>query len=439
MTDIATLFPAGAGLDPRRSEALKAAQALGLPSAQDEAWRWSGLAGRLAVLVPSEPASESKGQGEAWAGRQEDAGIVFHGQTLEKHSLVEGLKLSQQEVCAPFMQLVAEARHGEKNPFPLVAAGLAENSLLLKVPSGQKIREPQKITLTNGSPSTHAACLVRLDEGAELDLIWRIASVQNPTAQAALINYGLAIEAGAGSRLRLLLAEEEVSDGFVSGGLVLSVGEDARVEVLRCGNGQRFSRLELDANLCGRNAYLGFRGAEALSDASDSTNSDRHNESHSGRYNGRHSETVLRVAHKAPESRSALLCKTAVGSHGDHIFQGRAEIAEGAKGVEAAMASKALLLSDTAKSRNKPELEICHDDVACGHGVAVSDLQPDMLFYLRSRGLDEVSARRAVVSGFLREAVQDEEVQGEDFFAQVAQAALEASLSQFVSCGALEP
>ena len=50
---------------------------------------------------------------------------------------------------------------------------------------------------------------------------------------------------------------------------------------------------------------------------------------------------------------------------GDHIFQGRAEIAEGAKEVEAAMTSKALLLSDTAKSRNKPELEICHDDVAC--------------------------------------------------------------------------
>ena len=425
MTDLATLFPAGSGLDPRRSEALVAAQALGLPSAQDEAWRWSGLAGRLAVLVSSESSSAAKGQGEVLAGRQEDAGIVLHGRNIEKHSLVEGLKLNQQEVCAPFMQLVAQARHGEKNPFPLVAAGLAENSFLLGVASGQKIRQPQKITLTNASTPTHAACLVRLDEGAELDLIWRIAPAQTPTAQAALINYGLAIEAGAGSRLRLLLAEEEVPDGFVSGGLALSLGEAAQVEILRCGNGQRFSRLELDANLCGQDSYLRFRGAESLSDAKDSQQS------------GRHSETVLRVLHKAVRSRSSLLCKTAVGSHGDHIFQGRAEIAEGVKEVEAAMTSKALLLSDTAKSRNKPELEICHDDVACSHGVAVSDLQPDMLFYLRSRGLDEVSARRAVVSGFLREAVQDDAVLDEDLFVQQAQAALEASLLQFVSSGEL--
>ena len=60
-----------------------------------------------------------------------------------------------------------------------------------------------------------------------------------------------------------------------------------------------------------------------------------------------------------------------------------------------------------------------------------------MLFYLRSRGLDEVSARRAVVSGFLREAVQDDAVLNEDLFVQQAQATLEASLLQFVSSGEL--
>ena len=45
------------------------------------------------------------------------------------------------------------------------------------------------------------------------------------------------------------------------------------------------------------------------------------------------------------------------------------------------------------------------DDVKCTHGAAEGQLAPEAIFYLRSRGLDERSARRLLTLGFVREVV----------------------------------
>jgi Fe-S cluster assembly protein SufD len=53
----------------------------------------------------------------------------------------------------------------------------------------------------------------------------------------------------------------------------------------------------------------------------------------------------------------------------------------------------------------KPELEIYADDVACAHGSAIGELDKDALFFLRSRGLDEASARYLLVAGFIEQVL----------------------------------
>ena len=231
--DLASLFPAVAPapvvVSDKRAEALGVARALGLPSAQDESWRWSGLASRLSELFSGEP--QETRQEESPEATGEEAGIVFRGKNVQLPSpvapSVAGVALEKREVCAPFIRLAQDARAGEANPFPLVAAGLAEGSLLLEVPSGQRVEEAVNITLTNSGAPTHAACLVRLGDNATLDLIWRGDSCVGGFCGSALINYGLAVEAGAGARLRLLLLEEELPEAFVGGGMVLSLGARA--------------------------------------------------------------------------------------------------------------------------------------------------------------------------------------------------------------------
>ena len=56
---------------------------------------------------------------------------------------------------------------------------------------------------------------------------------------------------------------------------------------------------------------------------------------------------------------------------------------------------------------SNPQLEIYADDVRCTHGSTTGQISEDALFYLRSRGLDAVSAKALLVNGFANEVVDD--------------------------------
>ena len=60
--------------------------------------------------------------------------------------------------------------------------------------------------------------------------------------------------------------------------------------------------------------------------------------------------------------------------------------------------AQALLLSETAEFDSKPELEIFADDVVCGHGSTSGQVDEELLFYLRSRGIPEPQARALLIA-----------------------------------------
>jgi Fe-S cluster assembly protein SufD len=88
-------------------------------------------------------------------------------------------------------------------------------------------------------------------------------------------------------------------------------------------------------------------------------------------------------------------------------FQGRIKVHQRAQKTDARMACNTLLLSDEGGFSTKPELEIFADDVQCGHGATVAEIEHDHLFYLMSRGIGEKDARRLLVKAFLREIIED--------------------------------
>ena len=65
-----------------------------------------------------------------------------------------------------------------------------------------------------------------------------------------------------------------------------------------------------------------------------------------------------------------------------------------------------MLLSDDAQIHTKPQLEIYADDVKCTHGATIGQIEEDALFYLRSRGIDETSARKLLLSAFASECLE---------------------------------
>jgi Fe-S cluster assembly protein SufD len=87
------------------------------------------------------------------------------------------------------------------------------------------------------------------------------------------------------------------------------------------------------------------------------------------------------------------------------VFDGHIHVARDAQKTDAMLSNDNLLLSRAAEVDTKPQLEIYADDVKCSHGTTVGELDQDMLFYLRSRGIAEAQAQQMLCQGFAQQAL----------------------------------
>jgi Fe-S cluster assembly protein SufD len=110
-----------------------------------------------------------------------------------------------------------------------------------------------------------------------------------------------------------------------------------------------------------------------------------------------HGDTTIVVDHAVPNCDSEEVIKSVLEDKARGIFQGKVIVRPGAHGTDGRQSSNALLLSDMAEMDTKPELEIYNDDVQCAHGATVGEIDPDMLFYMRSRGIPEKQAEALLI------------------------------------------
>ncbi|WP_414462093.1 Fe-S cluster assembly protein SufD [Hyphomicrobium sp. DY-1] len=119
-----------------------------------------------------------------------------------------------------------------------------------------------------------------------------------------------------------------------------------------------------------------------------------------------HIDTTLVVDHAVPRCESRELFKGVLEDHGRGVFQGKIIVRPDAQKTDGKQMSQALMLSEDAEFDSKPELEIYADDVVCGHGTTAAELDPDLLFYCRSRGIPEKEARALMIESFIGEAIE---------------------------------
>lgn len=115
--------------------------------------------------------------------------------------------------------------------------------------------------------------------------------------------------------------------------------------------------------------------------------------------------TFTRIEHNAPHCRSNELFKYTLGDTAAGAFTGRIYVAPGAVKTEAYQSNRNLLGSDDAKMHTRPELEIYNDDVKCSHGSAIGQLDANQMFYMRTRGLDEATARLLLKQAFMADVI----------------------------------
>lgn len=114
-------------------------------------------------------------------------------------------------------------------------------------------------------------------------------------------------------------------------------------------------------------------------------------------------ENRLQVDHLRPHGFSRLFFKGILDGEAKAAFHGRVIVHPNAVKTDANQTNKNLLLSRQAEVDPRPELEIYNNDVKCSHGATVGRLDPDALYYLRSRGIAEPAARKILVRAFAQE------------------------------------
>lgn len=118
-----------------------------------------------------------------------------------------------------------------------------------------------------------------------------------------------------------------------------------------------------------------------------------------------HFDETLFVGHERPHSESEVLFKTAVKDKSRSIFTGLIHVAKAAQKTNAYQTNRNLILGKDARADAIPKLEIEADDVKCGHGAAVSNIDPDQLYYLMSRGLTRGAAEAMIIAGFYEDVL----------------------------------
>jgi Fe-S cluster assembly protein SufD len=166
------------------------------------------------------------------------------------------------------------------------------------------------------------------------------------------------------------------------------IGRNAKLTLFVMNAGGKLVRQEVVVRTTGEGADFKLRGINLL--AGDS-----------------HSDVTMVLDHAVPHTSSTEIVRNVVTGKARGVFQGRINVHQPAQKTNAKMACNTLLLSDDGEFSTKPELEIFADDVVCGHGATVTEINHNHLFYLMARGIEEKTARGLLVKAFVAEVIEE--------------------------------
>ena len=116
-----------------------------------------------------------------------------------------------------------------------------------------------------------------------------------------------------------------------------------------------------------------------------------------------HSGNQIKINHEASHTKSKIKVRGVLNDHSSGVFYGKIKVKESVTKTSAFMENKNLLLSDDASISSKPILEIYNDDTECSHSATSGSIDKEKLFYLKTRGIDEVEAKSFLVNSFIEE------------------------------------
>lgn len=400
-------FAADGALGAWRTRAFEGFVARGLPSVREEAWRATSLAPlarsawRSAADGPEQvrPALlERLGFGGAFRGSE---AVFVNGRWAEALSDLSALQGSGVRVRSLHAALAADgpaltARLGslaglpDTNPLVALNSALFEDGALVEIAPGAVLARPLHLLFLSvpgdgeGPAVAHPRVLVLAGRDSQATLIETYGGAQDGCAFSNAVTE-IALEPGAVLDHYKLQRESRAS--FHVATLAVHQQRDSRFRDHALCLGSALARNDIDVRLDGEGALCDLDGLFFGA----------------GR---QHLDTHIRVDHRRPHGTSRQLYKGVLDEQARGVFHGLVLVQKDAQKTDAVQVNKNLLLSREALVDSTPQLEIRADDVKCKHGSTTGQLDPQALFYLRSRGLGEAEARGLLVYAFASEIVQ---------------------------------
>jgi Fe-S cluster assembly protein SufD len=294
--------------------------------------------------------------------------------------------LSEGLVNDPVISQIKEMPR--KDRFSILAAGLGNHSVCLKVPDHTIIKSPFliKIDQQRGNFLMPVFINIFLGEGSEADIIIEGGS-SLPRGEQSLISVELNVFAGDCARMGLVESQQfnPRTQLFLTECIFLKDGASANYLLIEKGSGLVKRNLIIDMN--GANSEATITGLYQPGSTQEFVYDTHQN-------------------HNASQTKSDLMFKGVLDKNAYSLWQGNIFVAKGTTGADGYQVNNNLLLDRKAHAESIPGLEIIADDVRCSHGVTLSNIDQDQLFYLKSRGIDETNGKQLIVDGFIRDALQ---------------------------------
>lgn len=366
------------------AQAMASFDALPVPTGTEEEWRYVDLDLELDRLHPALDPGDSLEDGPFLTAAMEQAS----GRVTIVDGTVAGVDIASPGLAArriADLDGLSAAAAADRDKFAAAHLAFATDGIRIEVPEGTVVETPVVVDVQATSAETmsfpHVEFAVGTNAEASMLVVYR-----SPDGIEAVSVPSVSLEADDGGRLRYLAVQRW---GDATAGLAhqrLRLGRDATGRIGEVGLGGRVGRLDLTVDLEGSGS-----SSEVV-----------------GLYFGKDAQTLdyrVVIHHVGKSTSSDVYLKGAVEDDARSVFTGTIRIEKEANGASSFEKNRNLVLSGNAKAHSVPNLEILCNDVICGHGSSVGQLEEEHLYYLQSRGLSRQRAERMLIRGFFAEVV----------------------------------
>lgn len=387
---------ADTALDESRRAALQAALADGLPGPRSERWRHTPLRA-LDRRAFAAPRASSVALDPAFIAHIPAPRLVlrngqFDAAVSDLSGLPHGVRVTRlaDALAVPGVrdaQVLARRFERGDEVFARLNAALARDGVLVEAEAGTQAGAPLHLVFVGEPDDADRAWHLR--HRIELAREATLAVVEHHLAAGAhrhLANQLLHVHLAPGARLVHARVQDDSDGATQIARTDAALGSHARYLRIDLELGAGLSRHELNVALHGNDAHAHCNGVLLGTGA-------------------RHVDTRLGIDHVGRDGACDLTWRGLAAGRSRATFHGGITIRAGADGTRAELSNKNLLLSDTAEIDTQPVLEIHADEVQAAHGATVGQLDPQALFYLRSRGLPLQAARGLLTAAFGRAAL----------------------------------